>query len=145
MTHGEKHGDWKIELLCTGISGIFFGGVNTLVGHPLDTVKTKMQAQSEFTGSKNTILGIIKNIYSTKGPVGFYSGWIPPFTGSLIFRSAQFATFEAAFTKWEHTPIMRSNLPMTGGLELRVLAGGLLSGTVRSLIECPFEYAKVKK
>jgi hypothetical protein len=42
MTHSEKHGDWKIELLCTGISGVFFGATNTIVGHPLDTVKTKI-------------------------------------------------------------------------------------------------------
>jgi hypothetical protein len=44
MTHSEKQGDWKKELLCSMISGIFFGGVNTIVGHPLDTVKTKMQS-----------------------------------------------------------------------------------------------------
>ena len=42
MTHGEKRGEWHKELLCTGISGIVYGAVNTIVGHPLDTVKTKM-------------------------------------------------------------------------------------------------------
>jgi hypothetical protein len=44
MTHNNKTGSWQQELLCTAISGFFFGAVNTLVGHPLDTVKTKITA-----------------------------------------------------------------------------------------------------
>jgi hypothetical protein len=50
MTHNEKRGDWKKEFLCSTISGFLFGATNTIVGHPLDTVKTKMQAQNEFQG-----------------------------------------------------------------------------------------------
>ena len=42
MTHIEKRGSWKKEALGSFISGVAYGGVNTLVGHPLDTVKTKM-------------------------------------------------------------------------------------------------------
>jgi hypothetical protein len=40
---------------------------------------------------------------------------------------------------------MREKIPSSGGIELRVLFGGIISGTVRSLVECPFEYAKVKR
>lgn len=36
-------------------------------------------------------------------------------------------------------------MPFTGGIELRVFLGGMIAGTVRSLMECPFEYAKVKR
>lgn len=39
---------------------------------------------------------------------------------------------------------MRQTIPLSGGIELRVLLAGIFSGTVRSCIECPFEYAKVK-
>ena len=33
---------------------------------------------------------------------------------------------------------------MTGGIQYRVIAGGVTGATVRALVECPFEYAKVK-
>ena len=34
---------------------------------------------------------------------------------------------------------------MTGGLQLRVVASGLMSAAARAIVECPFEYAKVKR
>lgn len=90
-------------------------------------------------------MGIIKNIYTTKGVVGFFPGWIPPLCGSMFYRSAQFAAYEAAYTKFEHVERLRRVIPHTAGLEVRILAAGVFSGTVRSMIECPFEYIKVKK
>ena len=39
---------------------------------------------------------------------------------------------------------MRTQIPYTMGLEARVVAAGLIGGSCRSLVECPFEYAKVK-
>jgi len=40
---------------------------------------------------------------------------------------------------------MREQIKGCGGLERRVVAAGVISGTVRSVLECPFEYAKVKQ
>ena len=42
MSHSEKRTDWKKEFLCAAITGVLYGGTNTIVGHPFDTVKTKM-------------------------------------------------------------------------------------------------------
>jgi len=39
---------------------------------------------------------------------------------------------------------MREQIKGCGGLERRVVVAGVISGTVRSVLECPFEYAKVK-
>jgi hypothetical protein len=30
----------------------------------------------------------IKKVYNAEGFLGFYRGWVPPFLGSIIFRSA---------------------------------------------------------
>ena len=85
MTHNEKRSSvWK-EFLATSISGIMYGTTNTFVGHPLDTIKTKMQATE---GMMNKSLGSsIMETYSKDGFVGFYRGCIPNFWGSIIFRS----------------------------------------------------------
>ena len=40
---------------------------------------------------------------------------------------------------------MRWQVPGTQGIELRVLGGGIVSGMTRALVECPFEYSKVKR
>ncbi len=43
------------------------------------------------------------------------------------------------------TPFGRKKVPITNGTELRVVCGGIMAGSIRSLIETPLEYAKVKK
>jgi len=40
--------------------------------------------------------------------------------------------------------IGKAKIPLTNGLETRVLAGGVVAGTCRALIETPLEYAKVR-
>jgi solute carrier family 25 carnitine/acylcarnitine transporter 20/29 len=44
MTHSEKRAEWYKEAFFSTITGILYGGTNTIVGHPFDTIKTKMQA-----------------------------------------------------------------------------------------------------
>ena len=44
--HGEKRTIWYKEGLIAAFTGIIFGGSNTLIGLPFDTIKTKMQAEA---------------------------------------------------------------------------------------------------
>jgi solute carrier family 25 carnitine/acylcarnitine transporter 20/29 len=44
MTHNHKRAEWHKEGLYSLLCGILFGATNTIVGHPFDTIKTKMQA-----------------------------------------------------------------------------------------------------
>jgi len=101
MSHDQKRTSWYKEALYATICGILYGGTNTVVGHPFDTIKTKMIAQSEHikTQGKSSYFRTIENVYKTEGAIGFYRGWIPPFMGSILYRSTQFAVFEAAYTK----------------------------------------------
>ena len=91
--------------------------------------------------------GTVYNVFKQEGPIGFYRGWMPPFIGSVIFRSLQFSVFEAFYTKWEKDTDgpMRKKIPGTGGIEYRVPASAFIAGSVRACVECPFEYAKVKR
>ena len=40
---------------------------------------------------------------------------------------------------------MKYKVPLTGGLELRIIGAALTASLVRTLVECPFEYAKVRR
>ena len=122
--------------------GVLYGTTSVCVGHPFDTVKTKMQAQSGFESR-----GMIKTFTTTvqeQGIRGLYRGCLPPLFGSGIFRSVQFAMFEATYTYMD-VPFARYELPLTGGLQVRVLTGGFLASTARAIIETPLEYAKVRR
>ena len=54
-------------------TGAIFGASNTIVGHPFDTVKTKLQAQSGFGGSMTTAEAC-RAIWRAEGFRGFYRG-----------------------------------------------------------------------
>ena len=88
----------------------------------------------------------MRQVLRNEGPLGFYRGGWPPFFGSVIYRSVQFSGFEAAYTKLDREPgtgLCRP-IPGLGGLEYRTLVSGIVGGSARTLVECPFEYAKVK-
>jgi len=144
MSHGEKRSNWKKEALISCFTGGLFGATNTIVGHPFDTVKTKMQAQSQHMG-KVTYSHSIRTIVQQEGLTGFYKGALAAGTGSIVFRATGFSVFELFFTKWENSESMRRKIPWSGGLELRTVVAGWLSGSFRAVLECPFEYIKVRR
>ena len=49
------------------------------------------------------------------------------------------------YTKFENDENKKKTIPFTNGIQYRVLFGGLTAGFVRAMVECPFEYAKVKR
>ena len=123
-------------------TGALFGATNTLVGHPFDTVKTKMQAQSGFGGSISTA-ECVKMIWKGEGFMGFYRGCLPPMWGSAVYRSAQFAVFDLLHTQLAAVPTFQQKVPGTE-MELRTPLAGLAGATSRTVLEQPIEYAKVK-
>ena len=87
----------------------------------------------------------LKTVYTNEGFFSLYKGACAAGVGSIAFRATGFSVFELFFTRWEKDQFMCQKIPLTGGLELRCVAAGLLSGSFRSVMECPFEYAKVRR
>jgi solute carrier family 25 carnitine/acylcarnitine transporter 20/29 len=143
MTHNEKRSSWGKEGLAALISGVTYGITNVIVGSPMDVVKTKMQVFEEYK-SKNAFQSA-KLVYQRYGIKGFFKGITGPLIGSSVFRAVTFASFEAFYTKVKDNKFLTSKIPFTYGLELRVIIGGIISGTSRAIIECPFEYTKVRR
>ena len=48
------------------------------------------------------------------------------------------------YTKCEQYESLTKAIPGTAGVQYRVIAGGIIGASARALVECPFEYAKVK-
>ncbi|CAC5381800.1 SLC25A20_29 [Mytilus coruscus] len=142
MTHNEERAHWVKEgVIGLGV-GVLYGVTNVCVGHPFDTIKTKMQAQAGF--EKSNMFQTLAKTLRTQGVIGLYRGCIPPLWGSGIYRSSQFAVFEAVYTRLD-SPLGRSDIAGTGGLQLRVVGAGIIASTSRAIIETPLEFAKVRR
>lgn len=120
--------------------GVLYGTTNVAVGHPIDTIKTKMQAQRGF--ETRGMLRTLATTLQTQGVRGLYRGALPPLMGSGIFRSTQFAVFEACYTYLDNQ-ICRREIPLTAGVQIRVLLSSMIASTCRAIIETPLEYVKV--
>lgn len=143
MTHNEKRTQWWKDGLIGLGCGVGFGATGVSIGHPFDTVKTKMQAQRGF--EKINMWQSFAKTLQHQGIRGLYRGSLPAFGGSVIYRSVQFGAFEAAYTKLENNSFGTYQLPGTGGLQVRVLLGGLAGATARAIIETPIEYTKIQR
>ena len=142
MTSTEARGSSATREFALALaSGGLYGATNTIVGHPFDTVKTKMQTQSGFTNSG--ALASARQILSSEGAVGFYRGCLPPMWGSAVYRSAQFAVYDLLYAEAERYPAAMEHVPGTD-MQWRVLGAGAVGATARTVLESPIEYAKVK-
>jgi solute carrier family 25 carnitine/acylcarnitine transporter 20/29 len=115
MTHNEKRTHWYKEGLYSLLTGFLFGATNSFVGHPFDTIKTKMQAQGDFLGSQGYIESV-KMVYRSDGLKGFYRGVVPPLMGGVIYRSLQMSGYETVYSMCEHHEDLKKPIPLTGGI-----------------------------
>mmetsp|Transcript_95425 Transcript_95425/g.269648 ORF Transcript_95425/g.269648 Transcript_95425/m.269648 type:complete len:285 (+) Transcript_95425:43-897(+) len=146
MTHAEKRSVWYREGAIAFGTGVLYGSTNAVVGHPMDTVKAKMQAQAGFMkGEDAGMMGVIRRVWRSEGPVGFFRGVIPPLFGSSVYRSAQFAVFEAVYTKTAELGWDKATIPFSGGLAWATVLSGMCGASARACVESPIEYAKVKR
>ena len=113
--------------------GLLYGMTSAVVGQPLDSVKTKMQAQSGY--QSRSMLQTLAHVVRTEGVVGLYRGILPPFIGSSMFRSIQFGAFSFAWAGLgQSVPQTKAHIPGTH-LETRVILGSLFASAIRSVIE----------
>lgn len=123
--------------------GILFGITSPLVGHPLDCIKTKMQAQAGYGtgGAWRTLVTVVR----TEGFLALYRGLLPPLLGSSVYRSVQFSVYGATMGAQRDEEWATREIGALGGMEPRVFVAALVSSTARTVIETPLELLKVRR
>ena len=118
----------------TMTSGAFAGVVGTLLGYPLDTIK------SRFASTGDSSVRHAVEIVRGAGFRGLYSGVASPLVSLVILNTMSFSTFNsfASFlgVKTEGRPASE--------LEPRLMFAGGLSGLIASWVSTPFELLKIQ-
>ncbi|KAH6797278.1 Mitochondrial substrate carrier family protein [Perilla frutescens var. hirtella] len=123
---------WR-EFLWGGIAGAFGEGMM----HPVDTIKTRIQSQAIFNGSKNqnSAIQVVRAVWATDGLAGFYRGIAPGIMGSLATGATYFGVIEST-KKW-----MDESYPGLGGHWAHFISGAI-GDTLGSVIYVPCEVMK---
>ena len=135
-------------LFAEAAAGFSAGVVGTLIGYPLDTVKTTMQSQAAHgtthtpsSSSSSSMFRTFKHIYRKDGIPGFFRGVASPLLALTLLNTLNFssyATFRAiliADVEKEKNP--RSFQPM-------FFVAGAMAGPLASVISTPFELIKIQ-
>jgi len=113
------------------IAGAAAGMFGTLLGFPLDTIKTRMQT------SHTSMAFTCRTVFRENGIGGFYQGVGSPLMALTILNSLNF-TLYSLFTKGLHA-VDGDHVYLE-----RVYLSGALVGPAAALISTPFEYVKIQ-
>jgi len=128
--HTEKQNPFLV-----GLKDIFAGTVagigQCFVGHPLDTIKVRLQTSSKYNG----MVDCFKTTVKEEGFVGLYKGVQSPLIGMAAMNSVTFLAYGQSknlFKKDEQDPLTL----------MQILQCGLITGTAVALVESPVDLFK---
>eukprot|EP00873_Tetraselmis_striata_P025610 jgi/Tetstr1/445874/TSEL_033513.t1 len=137
-------GNSTLELIYGSLSGMAFGLISPMASQPFDTIKTKMQADARFANQGSVAVG--RAVLKTEGLAGLYRGMLPILASTGVQKAALFAGYAGGRRWCEESGIsaLSQPMPFTGGLSPSVIVGSVASATARTVVETPFELAKVR-
>ncbi|KAJ1907931.1 hypothetical protein LPJ81_000425 [Coemansia sp. IMI 209127] len=123
-------GGWK-----DFVAGSLAGAAQVAVGHPLDTVKVRMQIEgsSVFKGPMDCLAKTIRN----EGVLGLYKGMSSPLVGIAAVNSLLFWAYSYVKT------FQTGSLTITPSLG-QIAVAGAAAGAINSALASPVELLKVR-
>ena len=127
--------------------------MGTLLGYPLDTIKSEMASTAAARGTSDGTTTRVVEIARARGWRSLYAGVSSPLVSLVILNIMNFTTF-GFFCRALGLPgdpthgRILDNKPEVFSdsfFEPRAFAAGALSGSVGSVISTPFELLKVRK
>jgi solute carrier family 25 carnitine/acylcarnitine transporter 20/29 len=106
------------------------GVASTILGHPLDCVKVRLQT-AKLSDGRLTTLGCARQMLHREGVTAFARGVGPPLANAMLLNTVMFVCFAEA----------RRHLPQTTVGSL--LAGGF-SGAVQAFLTTPLDWLKIQ-
>ncbi|XP_029975447.1 solute carrier family 25 member 45 [Salarias fasciatus] len=117
------------------VAGSISGAVGLAVGHPLDTVKVRLQAQSVYKG----IFHCVAKTYTNEGLRGFFKGMAFPVLTTGLINSVVFGSYSNAL--YYLSQCRRSGGSASAG---HIFTAGCFSGLVQVFVCAPIDLVKVR-
>ncbi|XP_028309202.1 solute carrier family 25 member 45 [Gouania willdenowi] len=121
------------------LAGSISGALGLSVGHPVDTVKVRLQAQSIYNG----IFHCVAKTYSNEGIRGFFKGMAFPVMTTGITNSVVFGSYSNALDYLSQTQRKDRNGDKPASAA-HVFTAGCFSGLVQVLVCAPIDLVKVR-
>lgn len=116
--------------------GFVAGVTGTIIGYPLDTIKTRMQQVNSTKG----LFGTATNIMRIEGVSGFYKGVATPLLSLTILNTLNFASFNYFKASLSSASSSWSSLPPS----LLYFVSGAMVGPLASTISTPEHMLKTQ-
>lgn len=115
------------------------GGIAvTLVGHPFDTLKVRLQTQPTNPPIYSGVVDCLQKTIKWEGPAGLYKGVTSPLAGQMFFRATLFGAFGGSkrwlATNWDGSP--RELKPID------FYKAGMITGFAAAFTEGPIDFYK---
>ncbi|XP_077625058.1 solute carrier family 25 member 48 isoform X3 [Crocuta crocuta] len=129
-------GSFQLEDFAAGWIG---GAASVIVGHPLDTVKTRLQAGVNY---RNT-LSCIRTVYRRESVFGFFKGMSFPLASIAVYNSVVFGVFSNTQRFLSQHHCREPGAGPTGALPDLLLAS-MVAGAVSVGLGAPVDLIKIR-
>lgn len=119
------------------IAGFSAGVVGTVLGYPLDAIKTRMQTTASET--RKGFFGTLRHALKTEGPLALYRGIAAPLLSLTILNTLNFSIY-SLFKRALSVPKALD----LGTFDVRVAIAGAAVGPLSACISTPFELLKTR-
>jgi len=125
------------------LAGTVGGMATVLVGHPLDTIKVRLQAQSSANPMYSGAWDCAVKTWKFEGFRGFYKGMQSPLAGEGFFNAWQFLAWGQS-KKWVKSLSSSSTISDDDDdeLSIRQFLAGAVTGFASAFVECPVDLMK---
>ncbi|XP_006007093.1 solute carrier family 25 member 45 [Latimeria chalumnae] len=119
------------------VAGWISGGVGLVIGHPMDTIKVRLQTQSGYKG----ILDCVLKTYKHEKILGFFKGMSFPVLSIAFCNSLVFGSYSSALLYLNQSEQREGRAPPSNA---DVFIAGCFSGIVQLLVSAPVDLVKVR-
>ncbi|XP_067400533.1 solute carrier family 25 member 45 [Emydura macquarii macquarii] len=120
------------------VAGWISGAAGLVLGHPVDTVKVRLQTQSDYRG----ILDCVIRTYRQETVLGFFKGMSCPLFSVAMSNSVMFGAYSNALLYLSNTPHRdRSANPPSYA---HIFTAGCFAGLVQAVVLAPVDLIKVR-